>query len=603
MHLGIDFGTCNTSAALFLDGTLKPIKEPLKQGYSFPSSVFVTKQGQLVVGQAAENQRKMNPAHYRREFKRELGSSTPHSLGEHKMLPEELVYELLRTLKKEAELMVNQPLTSTVVTIPASYQSHKQTLMTQAAEAAGFTNVRLLMEPVAAAIYYAHLVSGSQSLKDGEILLVYDLGGGTFDAALIQKQRQGYELLAQPIGDDQLGGVDFDRQIYQDLRAKCGDTLRALLDPQRLDTEALRAKLIVGDWCREFKHQLSVVNEYEDLLPVGMSESYHLTQDGFAKMIAPFLHKTCELCWQLVKNAGLDWDRVDRILMVGGSCRIPDVRTVLEDTFERPVVNVDDPELAVALGATLFEGSKQETLDEKRSISATIKQQPAMSQSKPKQTTASSSFEKKTEKLINEDSASEQDIYSKQSSPKHFQLIKQNTQKRKTNLDLDQYISNVIQKLALENLQHKENISYMNQPFNLVAYGNVPILTANTNFVFFITNISSEREGEDFMNFYKNCIRFFDEEARKFNRANLLWKNLPFCCPIAVFTEINADFTQGFNRLKVEWRDRFLPSGYLVLPTVIDLKSMKIITSSGNPYLQITLVGPARKHIQRIFKP
>ncbi|EDX82951.1 DnaK family protein [Synechococcus sp. PCC 7335] len=600
MHLGIDFGTCNTSAALFLDGTLKPVKEPLKQSYSFPSSVFVTKQGQLVVGQAAENQRKMNPSHYRREFKRELGASNPYNLGEQEMLPEALVSELLRSLKKEAELMVNQQLTSTVVTIPASYQSHKQTLMLQAVEAAGFTDIRLLVEPVAAAIYYTHLVDGSQALKEGEILLVYDLGGGTFDAALVQKQGRRYELLAQPIGDDQLGGVDFDRQIYQDLQANCGDTLQALLDPQRLDTEALRAKLIVGDWCREFKHQLSAVSDYEDLLPVGMSESYYLTQDSFATMIAPFFQKTCELCRQLVKNAGFDWDEVDRILMVGGSCRMPAVRSALEDTFERPVVNVDDPELAVALGAALFEESEHKAPKEEHLAFDIIEQPPDTGQVYFVPAVVPGGFEKEIESLNREGNTSKQDINLKQNNSSQFQFIKQS--KQQIGLDFDQYISNTVQKLALARLQYQEELFLdENRCFNLVAYGNIPIQTANTNFVFFVSNISGNKEGQKFMHFYEDCIQYFEEEARK-NLEHFLWKNPPLCCPIAVFTGVDSNLIKSFNQLKVEVRNKGRFSVYSVLPAIVDLRSMKLITLSGKLDF-LNMFGPAKKQLQRIFAP
>ncbi len=356
MHLGIDFGTCYSSGVLMLDGIPRPVKEPLKHGYSFPSSAFFTKQSKIVVGQAAENQYKLAPNHFCREFKRDFGITVPYTLGEQRFLPEQLVLELFRSIKIEAEQMANASLSTAIITVPATYQSYKRDLMRKVASQAGFENITLLEEPVAAATYYANK-KGTQMLTEGKILLVYDLGGGTFDAALIQKNSQGYDLLAQPVGDEQLGGVDFDRQIYQDLKTNCSEALAEFLNPQRSDTDSLRAKLIVRDWCREFKHQLSVVSVYEDLLPMGITESYQLSQKDFAVMIDPFLQRTCELCSQLVKNAGLDWKNIDSILMVGGSCRIPAVKKVLEESFKRPLAHVDDPELAVAYGAALFKVS------------------------------------------------------------------------------------------------------------------------------------------------------------------------------------------------------------------------------------------------------
>jgi molecular chaperone DnaK (HSP70) len=352
MHLGIDQGTCYSSAALVVNGVLKLVQEPIRHGYSYPSSVFVTPEGEILIGQAAENRRQMHPTRYRREIKRELGRNTPLLIGDREFFPEELIAEFLRRFKSEAETMVNQKLDDAVITVPAVYQAYKRELMEKAAKKAGFTTVKLLAEPVAAALYYAH--QSDRSLEDGDITLVYDLGGGTFDAALIQKRGATYELIALPVGDENCGGYDFDRQIYQDLNAKCSAPLRELLNPKRRHEEAYRARLLVADWCRDFKHQLSEEREYENFIPVGGGEIYSLSRQQFEGMIKPFVEKTCQLCEQLVKDAGLSWERCDRVLMVGGSCRIPYIKQVLEQEFGRPVVRVDEPELAVCLGAAIY---------------------------------------------------------------------------------------------------------------------------------------------------------------------------------------------------------------------------------------------------------
>jgi actin-like ATPase involved in cell morphogenesis len=373
MRLGIDFGTCYSSAALTLNGKLKPIKEPFKHGFSFPSSIFVNKQGEIVIGYAAESQRRLDPLSYCHEFKRDLGRTIPYEIGNKSMLPEKAISHLLYNLKLEAEKVANQDLKSAVITIPASYQAYKQELMEQAAKHAGFEEVDLLKEPVAAAIYYAQTSDRDAALQDGDIMLVYDLGGGTFDAALIQKRGLGYELLAQPIGDEHCGGIDFDRQILNDLKVKCQAQIGDLLDPQRRDPTAIRMRLAIGDWCREFKHQLSVVTEYEDMLPIGEAV-YSLDRSTFENSIAPFIRKTCTLCQQLVDDAGLKWGQVTRILMVGGSCRIPYVRQSLEREFARPVVQVDELELAVCLGATIFANEQKEQQRQEADIKAQAEQ-------------------------------------------------------------------------------------------------------------------------------------------------------------------------------------------------------------------------------------
>jgi parallel beta-helix repeat protein len=355
VKLGIDFGTCYSSAALFIDGKLSPVREPSRPSeYCFPSSVCVTKKGEIVISQAAENKRLLNPQGYKNEFKRDLETGIPYALGEKSLFPEDLVAIMIQGLKKEAEKIVNSSLNSVVITIPATYLSSKKQLMETAAKKAGFTEVTLLAEPVAAAIYYAEKGSLGHQLNEGDIVLVYDLGGGTFDAALIQKKGHSYELLGQPEGDKQCGGIDFDRLIGQDLKRQLnGDPALDLLTNKRTDNDALRAKLNFQDWCRNFKHQLSVEEEYEDLSPVG-SDSYSLSREQFESMIAEYIDKSCNLCQNLVNKAGIKWEKVNRILLVGGSCRIPYVKKRLEQQFKRQVVAIDDPELAICFGAAIY---------------------------------------------------------------------------------------------------------------------------------------------------------------------------------------------------------------------------------------------------------
>ena len=352
--LGIDFGTCFSSAALMLNGNLERIKNPRKLGYSFPSSVYVPGQGDILVGNTADNQRNKDPERYRREFKRDLGRSIPYQFGDRQFLPEDLVTEVLRKLKQEAEVMVKahgyEALNAAVITVPTTYQDHKRNLMEQAAQQAGFTEVELLEEPVATALYYTQY----DNIEAGEIILVYDLGGGTFDATLMQKQAESYNLLAQPVGLEHCGGIDFDQEIFSDLKEKTQETqLGALLDPQRRDPEALRARLMIADWCREAKHQLSEVKIFEDLPPGFYSDFYTLSREQFNTKIQSYIEKTVSLCEQLLKDADLSWEKINKILLVGGSCRVPIVQQALTAKLEQAIVLADEPELAVCLGAAI----------------------------------------------------------------------------------------------------------------------------------------------------------------------------------------------------------------------------------------------------------
>ncbi len=355
MRLGIDFGTCFSSAALIADGNLVRVKDPIKHGYSFPSSVYAEPDNNFLVGYGAEFKRNIEPQRYCSEFKRNLGSDTPYQLGERQLMPEQLVAEILAKLRTEADKIINygyETLKNAVITVPATYQNFTKSLMQRAAENAGFEDVQLLPEPVAAAIYSAK----KYDIKDGEIILVYDLGGGTFDSTLIQKLgATAYKLLGIPVGDSHCGGIDFDREIYIDFNKNCSESFRELLKPQQLTKQAYIARSSVAEICRDIKHQLSENNQAEtQVILTGQIEHYKLSRKTFNGLIAPYINKTIQLCDKLVvTNANLSWEKVDRILMVGGSCHIPYIQQVLKQKFQRPIYIIDEPDLAVCLGAAI----------------------------------------------------------------------------------------------------------------------------------------------------------------------------------------------------------------------------------------------------------
>lgn len=350
MLLGIDFGTCNSSAALMLNGTIKRVKEPLKQGYSFPSSVYLTDKGEILVGQAAENSKLRDMRRSRREFKRALGENQPYLVGELSLTVQDLVTEVLKKLKSEAEKTVSGVITDAVITVPASYKQSKRDLMQQAAQAAGFSQVSLLDEPVAAATYYTH--QNQNVLKDGDIILVYDFGGGTFDASLIKKQGASCQILSTPIGLENCGGTNFDRLIFEDIKNRCSAALRQQLEAK----DALAARAIVSQFCIDIKHQLSEAQEatIDIHLALGQVESYQLRRVAFEQMIAPYIHMTIQACEQLIASIELEWKNINQVLLVGGSCRIPYLQEVLKQKLGHSPLLVDEPELAVCQGAAIY---------------------------------------------------------------------------------------------------------------------------------------------------------------------------------------------------------------------------------------------------------
>jgi molecular chaperone DnaK len=349
MLLAIDFGTWNSSAALMVNGRVEPIKEPLKGiSYTFPSSVYLTEQGDFLVGEAAENSRLRDTSRYRREFKRLLGQPQPCQIGDQSLKVEDLISEVLKKLKNEAEKTVAESITDAVITIPASYKESKRQLMQQAGQAAGFRRVILLEEPVAAATDYVN--KHQELLKDGDVILIYDFGGGTFDASIIKKCGVSFQLIGAPKGLENCGGRDFDHNIYEDIKERLPSVRQQLESP-----EAFRQKIIIYQMCVELKHQLSEATEATIDIPVGdiTGESYQLYRGAFEQMIAPFVEQTIQTCDTLLQEAGIGWRDVHQVLMVGGSCRIPYIKEALNQKLGRKPLSVSDPELAVCMGAAI----------------------------------------------------------------------------------------------------------------------------------------------------------------------------------------------------------------------------------------------------------
>lgn len=373
MRLGIDFGTCLSSAAFVRDGVLTYAKEPVRNGYSFPSSAYLMPTMELLLGQAAENQRLADPQRFRAEFKRTLGSRMPCILGGYAYQPEALCAAMLQKLKREAELAFGRPeaFDGVVLTIPADYQEYKRGLMAQAAATSGFRQVELLEEPVAAALAYSR--HAGTPIAEGTLILVYDLGGGTFDAALLRKAGPGFVSVATPQGLPNCGGVDFDRAIYEHFRSQHPD-IRALTEPPQEDLETMRTRMVAftpeqqaletmrtreifAEFCKELKHQLSAATVAErPLVLPGMLQHKVLRLDRatFAALIEPYLQETIKLCHDVLGGAGVRLEQIGGVLLVGGSCRLPAVQEAVATRLGRPVWQIDDPELAVCQGAALW---------------------------------------------------------------------------------------------------------------------------------------------------------------------------------------------------------------------------------------------------------
>jgi ribosomal protein L7/L12 len=353
MRLGIDFGTSYSSAAYVRDGHPVAVKPMKGQSPSVPSIVAVGPQGELQVGHGAAHARADRSIS---EFKQYLGDDEwPLLLADRQLHPAELVTRLL-TFLREAAPTPDGPPDAAVLTVPASYGPHRRELMRFAGQAAGFADVSILEEPIAAAHYYAS--EGALHANDGDLLIVYDLGGGTFDIALVQAARGEYETIGYA-GLPDCGGIDFDTCLYEDIKRRCQRS-RALLDADAHSggrdarLAALQVRLAVRQFCRDFKQLLSELDEHDGMVPnVFPPEEYRLTRGEFERMITPLIDETIELSDGLVRDAELGWNQISAVLMVGGSCRIPCIRRRLEQ-LNPHVLQVDELDLAVAYGAAIY---------------------------------------------------------------------------------------------------------------------------------------------------------------------------------------------------------------------------------------------------------
>ena len=354
--VAIDFGTSYSSAVVVIGDRIVPVKEPATHGWSFPSAVCRTDR-ELLVGTAAENARRGRPGGYRSEFKRDFGQEAPIELEGAAFPVEDLVAALLAALREQAEQLANQPIQAVVLTVPVDYGPSQRALMAAAAGKAGFTGqVTVLDEPVAAALAPAH----GPMPGPGDLMLVYDLGGGTFDVAMLEADGSGYRVVGKD-GLTACGGGDIDRLLYGWFRDRADASVRELLTigPDadavlRQATRDLRQSLLEF-LCLHVKHQLSSSRTVHDTfvacplrVPVDMDE------EEFLNLIEPVISDTVACCRELLRRSRHQPADLAAVLLVGGGARMPAVTRALTAEFGRPLRHVEDPELAVALGAAYW---------------------------------------------------------------------------------------------------------------------------------------------------------------------------------------------------------------------------------------------------------
>jgi actin-like ATPase involved in cell morphogenesis len=343
--LGIDVGTTFSSAAVVLaDGTLELVHLE-GRAPSMPSVVLPREDGHVLFGEAAESRAMLDPLRVAREFKRRLGDPTPLVLGGVPYSAQVLTSLLLRHIHDEVTTRMGSAPGSVVVTHPASYSEYRRDALSTAIAEAGIHRATLAIEPEAAAVHYA----SRSMIVPGEVIAVYDLGGGTFDIALLRHGEDGFELIGTPVGVENLGGSDFDVALLEHVDDLLGG---ALGDLDASDPASVAALARVRRECRNAKEALS--SDLDAVIPVfapGLNRQVPITRPDFERLIYARIPETVGALRRATEVAGIPIERIDRLVLVGGSSRIPIIRTRVAVETGRPVAQDIDPEHAVALGA------------------------------------------------------------------------------------------------------------------------------------------------------------------------------------------------------------------------------------------------------------
>lgn len=344
-RLGIDLGTTFTAAAYIEDAGPRML-ELGNRNLTIPSVLFVTDEDQFLFGETAERRALSEPERVLREFKRRIGDTVPMMAGQQSHDPVALQAELLRWVLHVANERLGGPPDHVVVTHPASWGLYKVKLMRQIAAAAGVPEATLCPEPVGAAIEYA----AKERVPVGAKLAVYDLGGGTFDIAILEKTYDGFTVIGTPLGVDHLGGLDFDEAVLADAVSKLGLHNLDLDDPA-----STRGLAVLRRDCIEAKEALSsdVTTEITSLL-FRAGRPVRLTRSEFESLIRPALEESIHTTERALRLAGVANTDLHAVVLVGGSSRIPLVTELLNHHLGVRVASDTFPKHDIALGAARY---------------------------------------------------------------------------------------------------------------------------------------------------------------------------------------------------------------------------------------------------------
>ena len=348
--IGIDLGTTNSCVAVMEGGEAVVIPNP-EGNRTTPSVVAFSKNGERLVGQIAKRQAVTNPDHTVISIKRDMGSNKKVKIEQDEFTPQEISAMILQKLKSDAENYLGQKITQAVITVPAYFSDSQRQATKDAGKIAGLEVLRIINEPTAAALAY-----GMDKEDKDQKIMVYDLGGGTFDVSILDIGDGVFEVLVTS-GNNRLGGDDFDQRIInylvEEFKKDQGiDLSNDKQAMQRLKEAAEKAKI-----------ELSGVGQTNINLPYITADSsgpkhldITLTRAKFEELIRDLIEATTGPVNQALKDSGLSASQIDQVLLVGGSTRVPAVQEAVRKIINKEPNKGINPDECVAIGAAIQGG-------------------------------------------------------------------------------------------------------------------------------------------------------------------------------------------------------------------------------------------------------
>jgi len=354
--IGIDLGTTNSLASVWRDGRIELIPNSFGE-YLTPSVVSFGETGEIFVGKVARERLITDPSDTFAEFKRNMGTDYRYMGGRKYYSAEDLSSFVLRKLKEDAEKYLGEEVTEAVISVPAYFNDDKRCATKNAGKLAGLNVKRLINEPSAVALKH-HM-----GVEEPETFIIFDFGGGTLDVSLVDAFDNMVEIQAVA-GDNYLGGKDFNEIIAEDFYKK-NRIYKEQFTSQEQGIVIKEAELL--------KRELTESNEAERKIRIGGGEyRMHMTNQHLIHIGAELFKRMSKPVRQVIGDSGMETEEIDKIILVGGSSRMPVVKQYLKTLLDIPVVSDEDPDESIAMGVGIAAAIKERTGDVKDMILADI---------------------------------------------------------------------------------------------------------------------------------------------------------------------------------------------------------------------------------------